>query len=1611
MKQRTFNLSVILFLLLSTPVYTQEMMGKVDVLEPTAASLGKYGTYNVSLSTGLPQISFPLYTVKSGEIEFDITLSYHGGGIKLSEEASWVGLGWDLFYGGSISRQVHGMPDEEEDHSQTPSAAEILDYLRANPTQIYHGEYTSMAKGEKGYTYKPDVYTYNVGSESGTYVTSNTNTPLNIPGSNIQLNGTRTAGPTSIVNTRGYTYVFHPADITQNLPISNGYPEYESTWHVHKILSPNKRDTVSYTYQHDGYMEKHSSTYYAGVTETRYTCNGELVNLSSVPRNPDYETKSLEQSGTMYRIKSVKPHVIDFKDGVITFILSPREDINSNQYIGTEKDVLNKLDRIIVEKKTASGLSIVKEVEFVYSYVGANSGTFFMDKRLQLDEVWEKVYSKDSFDEKLIASFNYYDDFTLPSKSDFDFDHWGYYNGKENIDPIAKKVIYAGERPKVFGSANKSCSEAHMKTGTLKTIYHPTGGKTVFDWELNRYYNDMPVVNMDDLKTASIESDPNGNCTHDGPCLENETATYFDVWIEQEVVVYYYNFLSDSGYAHEKYDDSFVLLMKGTDTIFRRAFSTTGTEEIILLTPGHYSLKTFVNCSNSRAGIYIDYNAYDPRPPVEGYPIGGLRIKNISNYEHNGFVSGKKYTYVNPESNVSSGFVTVDNQMHYDKNSHQFSIKEVAKSTKTSFGSLVNQEVKNYFTYSNPVSGVYGSNVIYQHVQEYSIDSTGKSEGYTEYEFKVEKDLVYSTYTPIVSNSWLRGQQLKKKVYNSNNLLQLKEQNYYSPDYTNRKESVGFHMERSIDFDGVVESCFTYTADVLFLPLNYEYTSARLDLDSVMVSQYFGETGWDSIITTTRYEYTNPKHYMPNRVVTTTSEGEHLSTISKYVLDYDPGLFTEMINRNMVSFEIEKQQTKTINGNEVLLSSNINQYATDVNQNIVLEKQLLLNLNEPLDKATLDEGYLNGLYGRIIPDIPLENFTEYKYKYDENARIVEVETPAGIVQSFIWSKSSAKPIIKVLNTNYISLRNALNTTLAHATIQKESLDELLSEVGDLNNAASENLWRQFNHLLRQQPELKNSEVTTYSYKQLVGVKSVTDPRNQVISYEYDDFGRLANIKDNDSNILNQYYYNYAFVPELALSLYGTALNAEQGSFTFSIESNTNWEIVNTAGWITGMSKTSGTGNNDITVYYSTNQTFADRSTALEVKLTDFTNTKTIQIFQPSVPATLTISPEVQQLTGDGGSFALNITSNDSWTITNTASWLVPSAGTGSGNATVNISYTPNYSIQTRSATITVNTEHGAAAKSLTVNQSYIIPYECSNPLVSTNIFIQSDSDYEATAFIDVKNNTSGTMPITLDFSFDGETVQPVTNNVNSQQTSRFSYTFPIPKTWTGTKYVTINGDYCVQHMLEVQTPAYLELSEPVNGFNLPSTIEQGNTISGLRCDVSNTGQSDIDEVILTFMLSGASNGSNPIASVTKHIWLNSGISTTVTAPDLTVPSNVTGNYYLVIKTNLGQTIYESSRINVTAPPPPIEFNVYIGYEKILSKHELTATVTNPNGSYTYTYSWTTTDGDIRSGATSATMSTYQDGTYTVSVTASNGVESLTKQTSVTIANGVVQLPQ
>ena len=83
----------------------------LDFRTPQASAFMKYGEESVNEYTGTANISVPLYTIKCKDIEIPIVLNYNASGIKVEQEASWVGLGWDLTVGGCINYVCAGSKD------------------------------------------------------------------------------------------------------------------------------------------------------------------------------------------------------------------------------------------------------------------------------------------------------------------------------------------------------------------------------------------------------------------------------------------------------------------------------------------------------------------------------------------------------------------------------------------------------------------------------------------------------------------------------------------------------------------------------------------------------------------------------------------------------------------------------------------------------------------------------------------------------------------------------------------------------------------------------------------------------------------------------------------------------------------------------------------------------------------------------------------------------------------------------------------------------------------------------------------------------------------------------------------------------------------------------------------------------------------------------------------------------------------------------------------------------------------------------------------------------------------------------------------------------------
>lgn len=86
--------------------YEMQFLPSVIPPTPQAAALARYGEYPVSHTTGIPDITIPLYEIDLGGYKLPITISYHASGFRPDDVATPVGLGWVLNAGGAVTRTI-----------------------------------------------------------------------------------------------------------------------------------------------------------------------------------------------------------------------------------------------------------------------------------------------------------------------------------------------------------------------------------------------------------------------------------------------------------------------------------------------------------------------------------------------------------------------------------------------------------------------------------------------------------------------------------------------------------------------------------------------------------------------------------------------------------------------------------------------------------------------------------------------------------------------------------------------------------------------------------------------------------------------------------------------------------------------------------------------------------------------------------------------------------------------------------------------------------------------------------------------------------------------------------------------------------------------------------------------------------------------------------------------------------------------------------------------------------------------------------------------------------------------------------------------------------------
>ncbi|HTG55273.1 MAG TPA: hypothetical protein VL943_03310 [Niabella sp.] len=235
-------------------------------------------------------------------------------------------------------------------------------------------------------------------------------------------------------------------------------------------------------------------------------------------------------------------------------------------------------------------------------------------------------------------------------------------------------------------------------------------------------------------------------------------------------------------------------------------------------------------------------------------------------------------------------------------------------------------------------------------------------------------------------------------------------------------------------------------------------------------------------------------HTMPLKKTFVDSRGKNLITTYTYASDYNSSPYTIMVQKNMLNSVIDQKK-----------------YVGNI-------------INLPIDAIKVDFATWNGNLNQIYPskeygyrsDLGTYEVVKNLLGYDSRGNLTGFSQRLSAPTTILWGYGSQYPVVKVVGSDYATVSGI---------VDQASIDSATGATG--NDAGVRALLQNIRTHFSANPLV---QVSTYTYKPLVGMTSETDPAGRTIYYEYDSFNRLKLQKDEQGNILKKYCYNYAGQP-------------------------------------------------------------------------------------------------------------------------------------------------------------------------------------------------------------------------------------------------------------------------------------------------------------------------------------------------------------------------------------------------------------------------------------------------------------------------------------------------
>ena len=713
-----------------------------------------------------------------------------------------------------------------------------------------------------------------------------------------------------------------------------------------------------------------------------------------------------------------------------------------------------------------------------------NSYTNADEKRIFLKNVQEVIPSTN--EQTTRYAFDYYSPELIPPRHSFAKDIWGYFNGAHNLNIVYNNLVnnstpnYTDGLYNAFNNVHSERfpNSTYTLNGMLKNIYYPTKGKTEFIYEANSVSKDK-LITPGNVGVASFAvSETVGynsiHYSHSFTVQQNATVTF-------SLVAWRDCGIDDPVHPPQALAD---IINADTGATVKSLFAneTPAQTTASLVTGVNYKIKFKISRPCLGANANIVGPATPPYTIKINDPVGGVRVSKTLDYDNNGNVEIKKYFYGTlNKPDISSGILSTINP-NYQSNIDLF------RKTVTGPGGGTNDHI-TYTMFSNVKTSLFsldGYSIMYPSV----IESFGENfeKGGILHLFYANQD---ETPIPICedlirgvafSNSFLTGNKYASYNFkkNGNNFITVSSEEY---NYTHNElfdKSVDNYIARLKIIQNTGFYLSFYGVNKYQLRSQFHYLSSKKNT-------IYDKNGQNPVKTETEYFYNNPLHYQLSKTLITEPDLRIEEKSFQYA--HEKGN-TKLINANMIGIPLETTVVKKQN-------------STDVGKVI---SKLETKYDEPthlFPTSVLSQNLQTNVMS-----------TELTYdQYDSSGNLLQYTTKDGIVTSIIWGYNGTQPIAKIVG-------------LAYNFVSGLATDIITASNNDASNPSTENALISTLESFRNLQQLKETQISTYTYDPLIGVTSITPPSGIREIYKYDSANRLENIKDINGKLLKEFKYNY-----------------------------------------------------------------------------------------------------------------------------------------------------------------------------------------------------------------------------------------------------------------------------------------------------------------------------------------------------------------------------------------------------------------------------------------------------------------------------------------------------